>query len=69
MRARRAGALPAGAAPRPVAEGGLVWRWALLAALLAGALVLPSDAARDIPAVYGARHPGLEHSALYPPLD
>ena len=48
---------------------GLVWRWALLAALLAGALVLPSDAARDVPAVYGARHPGLEHSALYPPLD
>jgi phosphatidylglycerol:prolipoprotein diacylglycerol transferase len=70
MRARRAGTPPAGVAPPPpVAEPGLVWRRVLLAALLVGALVLPGDAARDVPAVYGARHPGLEHSALYPPLD
>jgi phosphatidylglycerol:prolipoprotein diacylglycerol transferase len=72
LRARARVAEPPGPAERPDApagvEGGLVWRRVLLAVLLIGALVLPSDAARDIPAVYGARHLGLEHSSLYPPL-
>jgi len=60
-------------APPPVPpagpEHGLVWRRLLLAAVLVGALVIPSDAARDIPAAYGGRHPGLEYSAMYPPLN
>jgi phosphatidylglycerol:prolipoprotein diacylglycerol transferase len=38
------------------------------ALLLAFCLVIPSDWTQDVPARYGKRHPGLEHSALYPPL-
>jgi len=38
------------------------------AASLAVALVIPSDATRDIPARYGKRHPGLAYSAMYPPI-
>jgi phosphatidylglycerol:prolipoprotein diacylglycerol transferase len=36
------------------------------AALVLFALVIPSDATRDIPARYGQRHGGLSHSWLYP---
>lgn len=45
------------------------WRVAAFAGLLIFALTIPSDATRDVPATYGDRHPGLEHSALYPSLD
>jgi hypothetical protein len=38
------------------------------AAVLVLALAIPSDATRDVPSVYGARHPGLAHSRVYPPL-
>jgi phosphatidylglycerol---prolipoprotein diacylglyceryl transferase len=31
-------------------------------------LVIPSDATRDIPVTYGHRHPGLDHSWMYPPI-
>jgi len=31
-------------------------------------LVIASDATRDIPALYGHRHTGLEYSAMYPRL-
>jgi hypothetical protein len=31
-------------------------------------MVIPSDATRDVPERYGRRHPGLEHSAIYPNL-
>jgi phosphatidylglycerol:prolipoprotein diacylglycerol transferase len=49
----------------PAAPG---WqRWAF-AGLVAGALVIPSDATRDVPEEYGRRHAGLEHSAIYPDL-
>jgi len=41
---------------------------AAFAALLLIPLVIPSDATRDIPDRYGHRHPGLKHSALYPPI-
>jgi phosphatidylglycerol---prolipoprotein diacylglyceryl transferase len=51
------------AADLPAAPG---WRRWVFAALLAFALVIPSDSRRDIPAAYGARHPGLQYSALYP---
>ena len=39
------------------------------ACLLALCLTLPSNWTQDIPARYGARHPGLEHSWLYPAID
>jgi phosphatidylglycerol:prolipoprotein diacylglycerol transferase len=38
------------------------------ALLLAFCLVLPSDWTQDVPARYGKRHPGLEHSGWYPPM-
>ena len=46
--------------------GGVAWRPALFAAILALSLVIPSDWTQDIPERYGKRHPGLQHSALYP---
>ncbi len=49
--------------------GGLRWRGLAIAAVLVVALVIPSDATRDIPAVYGHRHPGLVHTAMYPALE
>ncbi len=39
---------------------------AAFAAILAFALLIPSDATRDVPARYGHRHPGLQYSMLYP---
>jgi len=40
----------------------------LLAALLLLPAIIPSDWTQDVPVRYGARHPGLEHSTLYPPI-
>ena len=48
---------------------GLGWRRLVLGGLLLGALVIPSDAPRDVPDLYGDRHPGLAHSVAYPPVD
>ena len=39
------------------------------AGLLAFCLTIPSNWTQDIPARYGGRHPGLEHSRLYPRID
>ena len=39
------------------------------AGLLALCLTIPSNWTQDVPARYGARHPGLEHSWLYPEID
>ena len=39
------------------------------AGLLAFCLTIPSNWTQDVPARYGARHPGLEHSRLYPEID
>lgn len=51
-----------------IVETGAGWRkWAFIA-LLFVPLVIPSDATRDIPDRYGRRHPGLVHSAMYPPI-
>jgi len=47
---------------------GLWWRRALFAVIVMGSMVIASDATRDIPAKYGKRHPGLEHSRLYPAI-
>lgn len=52
----------------PVMRGGLGVRRVAFALLLALPLVIPSDWTQDVPARYGARHPGLEHSALYPAI-
>ena len=45
---------------------GLGWRRLALSACCIVPLVIPSDATRDVPATYGDRHPGLEHSWMYP---
>jgi phosphatidylglycerol:prolipoprotein diacylglycerol transferase len=42
------------------------WTRAAFAAIVLAALVIPSDATRDIPARYGRRHDGLSYSWLYP---
>ena len=39
------------------------------AGLLLFCLTIPSNWTQDVPARYGARHPGLEHSWLYPEID
>jgi phosphatidylglycerol---prolipoprotein diacylglyceryl transferase len=54
------------ATPEPDAPPGWL-RWAFVA-LMVVAMMIPSDATRDVPERYGRRHPGLEHSALYPNL-
>jgi phosphatidylglycerol:prolipoprotein diacylglycerol transferase len=41
----------------------------LFAALLVVSLTIPSNWTQDVPARYGTRHPGLEHSWLYPAID
>lgn len=55
----------------PVARehrSGLWWLRALFAAVMLGSLVIASDGTRDIPAKYGRRHAGLEHSRMYPAI-
>lgn len=57
---------PSGAhddAPAPV------WQPVLLACVLLFSLTIPSNWTQDVPARYGHRHAGLEHSWLYPVLD
>ena len=39
------------------------------AGLLAFCLTIPSNWTQNVPARYAARHPGLEHSWLYPPIE
>lgn len=73
-RLRRLGRL----APRParVASAGptrdeapSVMQRLTFAALILFCLTMPSNWTQDIPARYGTRHPGLEHSVLYPAID
>ncbi len=64
-------------APAPVLESALgletrkpfALQKALLVILLLLCPVIPSDWTQDIPARYGHRHPGLQHSLLYPTVD
>jgi phosphatidylglycerol:prolipoprotein diacylglycerol transferase len=70
---RLGGRSGAAGAAVPLAPGGdlpphLVQRVAL-AVLLAFCLTIPSNWTQNVPARYGARHPGLAHSWLYPPID
>jgi phosphatidylglycerol---prolipoprotein diacylglyceryl transferase len=50
---------------RTLPQGGLRWRRLAFAAVLAVPLVIPSDATRDVPSLYGKRHPSLTYSGLY----
>jgi phosphatidylglycerol:prolipoprotein diacylglycerol transferase len=73
-RLRRLGRLPtATPTPRHAAEGPrgrpLVAQQIALVALLLLCLVMPSNWTQDVPARYGKRHPGLEHSWRYPAID
>lgn len=52
--------------PEPSAAPG--WRRWVFATVLLFAMVIPSDATRDVPERYGSRHPALAHSAFYPNL-
>lgn len=45
------------------------WQRAAFALLLVVCLTIPSNWTQDVPARYGARHAGLAHSWLYPPID
>ncbi len=59
------------ALPLPL-DGDVPAHWAqrvAFACLLAFCLAIPSNWTQNIPARYGARHPGLRHSRLYPPID
>ncbi len=47
----------------------LWWQRALLAALLIFCLFIPSNWTQNVPQRYGARHPGLQHSWIYPDID
>lgn len=55
--------------PMPAAADHVSWYrpWAM-AALLVVPLIIPSDWTQDVPVRYGSRHPGMQHSRLYPPL-
>jgi phosphatidylglycerol---prolipoprotein diacylglyceryl transferase len=56
------------AADHSAEEGPARWQRLAFAAILTFALAIPSDATRDVPATYAHRHPGLQHSSIYPPL-
>lgn len=70
-RLRRLGHLgaPPPATPVPFGQAPLVSQRIAFAALLVFCLLIPSNWTQDIPARYGARHPGLTHSWLYPRLN
>jgi phosphatidylglycerol:prolipoprotein diacylglycerol transferase len=62
-------AVPASREPAPNAAVNRVWlKRGALCLLLVVPAVIPSDWTQDVPERYGARHPGLQHSALYPPI-
>jgi len=59
-------------APAAVAveeNGSLRWRRVAFAVLLFVPTLIPSDWTQDVPERYGARHPGMEHSWVYPTVD
>ena len=53
----------------PARNGRLFWPRTVFAAFVLFSLTMPSDWTQDIPARYGKRHPGLDHSSLYPEID
>ena len=53
----------------PVDQAPLLFQRIAFSCLLLFCLMIPSNWTQDIPARYGERHPGLEHSLLYPRID
>ena len=54
---------------KPAPTESRLWpRRVALALLLLFCLLMPSDWTQDVPARYAKRHPGLEHSRMYPPV-
>jgi phosphatidylglycerol:prolipoprotein diacylglycerol transferase len=49
-------------------ENGLWLKRIVFGLLLVLPTIIPSDWTQDVPARYGARHPGITHSAIYPPI-
>lgn len=49
-------------------EKGIWLKRIVFVLLLVLPTIIPSDWTQDVPARYGARHPGMEHSAIYPPI-
>jgi len=45
------------------------WHRVLLVVLLIACTTIPSNWTQNVPARYGTRHPGLQHSWLYPDID
>lgn len=45
------------------------WRKLAFVSILLFSLTMPSDWTQDVPARYGARHKGLNYSAIYPHID
>ena len=73
-RLRRLGRLPATAASPHAPRVGAdvrppLWPSVALGFVLAFCLTIPSNWTQDVPARYGRRHPGLEHSRMYPRID
>ena len=73
-RLRRQGRLRSGSAgligvERPPEKAPLLLQKVVLVVLLAFCLTLPSNWTQNVPERYGDRHPGLEHSWLYPDID
>jgi len=70
-RMRRLGRLgtPSHRLETPPDQNPLIFQRVALSGLLLFCLTLPSNWTQDIPARYGERHPGLEHSWLYPEID
>lgn len=74
-RMRRLGRLGPAATPRLVVPGSgaeprpLLVQRVVFALLLLACLTMPSNWTQDVPRRYGARHPGLSYSWLYPPLE
>lgn len=67
---RLAGASTTAVGPRVrIDRAPLVSQRVAFAGLLLFCLTIPSNWTQDIPARYGARHPGLQHSWLYPRID
>lgn len=52
--------------PEPSEPERIGWRLPVLIVIFAFSLTMPSDWTQDVPARYGHRHSGLEHSVIYP---
>ncbi|NNM28090.1 MAG: prolipoprotein diacylglyceryl transferase, partial [Akkermansiaceae bacterium] len=66
-RGRRIASAPEPLPPRP-ARNPTVAQRLIFTGLVLFPLVIPSDWTQDVPERYGKRHPGLEHSWLYPAI-